>query len=482
MAAAENKPDSTPALDVVKLIIPDVSWTGTVGSDSHISRIEQQLLYSINLAGVVLAHFKVRSRRSYWPTSKRRRWSGRMWRSWAAFLLLKFQIRHPMGRRHGRFAATRKCGGRTMAFFHWTATPCMRLVGPGSGAQWTQMTNCPPVPAAIIRSILEVGRSFRKQKPSSRATSSTRAEFPVTLEAVVSSAADMASGGDSGSEFPRTLKLVCHHIILAAWWCCMFDAVKANDKDRITELYECILTCTIRVAVWTSDAMVVKMALAAAEHARALECTSDNVIVFAERLAIITKASSESSQQKLVDSLKQDGILYQGKPVTRNLLAACEPMCKNLTERSKAILAYLESKYGRPLLTDGPTKLYRMIVTSGKLVSNLRLRPKPVHGHAFEMLMAWLATVWTARSLPVTCALLISWLGRRRVPVKFLVGLWSPWLALPWASTRWICWTWWKWTSSLRTSRQWWASCWIQRFGDKNFWSNPRLSRQAEFG
>ena len=36
MAAAEDKPDSTPALDVVKLIIPDVSWTGTVGSDSHI--------------------------------------------------------------------------------------------------------------------------------------------------------------------------------------------------------------------------------------------------------------------------------------------------------------------------------------------------------------------------------------------------------------------------------------------------------------
>ena len=36
LAAAENKPDSTPALDVVKLIIPDVSWTGTVGSDSHI--------------------------------------------------------------------------------------------------------------------------------------------------------------------------------------------------------------------------------------------------------------------------------------------------------------------------------------------------------------------------------------------------------------------------------------------------------------
>ena len=219
-----------------------------------------------------------------------------------------------------------------------------------------------------------------------------RVLFPVTLEAVVSTAADIASGGDGASEFPRTLKLVCHHIILAAWWCCMFDALKASDKDRITELYECILTCTIRVAVWTSDAMVMKMALAAAEHARALECTSDNVIVFAERLAIITKASSESSQQKLVDSLKQDGILYQGKPVTRNLLAACESMCKNLTERSKAILSYLESKYGRPLLTDGPTKLYRLIVTSGKFVSNLRLHPKPGHGDAFEMLMASLAT------------------------------------------------------------------------------------------
>lgn len=215
--------------------------------------------------------------------------------------------------------------------------------------------------------------------------------WPVTLECVVKSVSDISP---QGREHPSSLQLVCNHLILAGWWVAMSEALRGGENDRVTELFECILTVTIRVLLWKTDAMVMKVALAAAEKSRVLECTTDNILVFSDRLHIILKEmqnEGELAQAKMVEMLKSEGVVYQGKPVTRGLLVAAESFVKNLSERSKSLLQYLESKWGRQLLTDGPTKLYRLVVQCSKWASALRLNPKPSVSDALEMLFSCLA-------------------------------------------------------------------------------------------
>ncbi|CAK9018138.1 Uncharacterized protein SCF082_LOCUS13947 [Durusdinium trenchii] len=215
--------------------------------------------------------------------------------------------------------------------------------------------------------------------------------FPVTLETAVKSPTDVVS--PSGGEHPASLKLLCGHLILAAWWLAMHEAIVASDNDRIGALFEAMLTVTIRVTLWVSDAHVMKVAMASAERTRALEVSCDNVITFADRLRIvvndITSCDSVSmTHAKCLDKLRQDGVLWQGKPVTRNMLVSCDSMPKNLSQRCRALLSFLESKYGRCLLTDGPTRLYRLIVSVVKFIDKLRLSPKPSVTDALEMLFS----------------------------------------------------------------------------------------------
>ena len=218
-----------------------------------------------------------------------------------------------------------------------------------------------------------------------------RVLWPVTMECLVRSADDVSQGDQ---DYPRSLKLICDHLVLAAWWACMYDAMQNHEQDRVVQLFECILTVTIRVSLFESDAQVMRVAIQASERTRTLECTVDNILVFSDRLGIILKDVPEDwSQAKMVEQLKADGVMFQGKLVTRNLLVACEAMRKHLTNRSKNILNYMESKYGRSLLTDGPTKLYRVIVMCSKYVSSLqRVSPKPSSQDALEMVLALLAS------------------------------------------------------------------------------------------
>eukprot|EP00435_Cladocopium_sp_Y103_P049472 s129_g14.t3 len=50
-----------------------------------------------------------------------------------------------------------------------------------------------------------------------------------------------------------------------------------------------MLTVTIRVSLWESDAYMMKVALQASERTRTLECIVDNILVFSDRLGVIVK-------------------------------------------------------------------------------------------------------------------------------------------------------------------------------------------------
>jgi len=56
----------------------------------------------------------------------------------------------------------------------------------------------------------------------------------------------------------------------------MHEAIVASDNERIGALFEAMLTVTIRVTLWLSDANVMKVAVASAKRTRALEVSCDN--------------------------------------------------------------------------------------------------------------------------------------------------------------------------------------------------------------
>ena len=101
-----------------------------------------------------------------------------------------------------------------------------------------------------------------------------------------------------------------------------------------------------------------RIAIVSAENLRLLETTTENIISSADRLICVTNSYGKTTIPETLKKLKENGILWQGRPVSRNLPAAAEAMNKNLNADARAVLRYLESKYGRSLLTDGPTKLY----------------------------------------------------------------------------------------------------------------------------
>ena len=104
---------------------------------------------------------------------------------------------------------------------------------------------------------------------------------------------------------------------------------------------------------------------------------ADNVVLFSDRLAMIVQDVAGGTTKQL-EYCKSDKVMYQSKPISRNLLVGALAISKNLTSRSRSIVSYLESRYGRKLLTDSPTKLYRMMsLAKAEDLLNQPAKPSP---------------------------------------------------------------------------------------------------------
>lgn len=145
--------------------------------------------------------------------------------------------------------------------------------------------------------------------------------FPVTLDTACRSTAEVTMGA-----FPKSLKLLSNHLVVAAWWAACYDALQAADDERVGKLYECAQTCTLRVSLWESNAQVMRIALESSEKHRAIAttCTIDNIVLFADRLSIIVQDCPGGTSKQL-EYLKENGVLFRQKEIGRNTLtgASC---------------------------------------------------------------------------------------------------------------------------------------------------------------
>ena len=187
-----------------------------------------------------------------------------------------------------------------------------------------------------------------------------RVVFPFTLQTYVD--APTAFKG----KYPKALCLMSGHLALAGWWFCAYEALEADDQERLKELWQCALTATIRVHVARDQKELAFFCLKAAEDIRVLEkAASDNLVGFADKVKMIHQQLN-TTHPKAVETLINEKVVYKGGKMTKNFLSACLATSDNLNDAARQTLLYIESKYGREVLTAGYTKLYRLVTAVSK--------------------------------------------------------------------------------------------------------------------
>lgn len=187
-----------------------------------------------------------------------------------------------------------------------------------------------------------------------------RVVFPFTIQTYVDTPTAFKG------KYPKALCLMSGHLALAAWWFCAYEAVEADDHERLKQLWQCALTATIRVHVVRDQKELAFFCLKAAEDVRVLEkAASDNLVGFADKVKMIHQQLN-TTLPKVVEILNNEKVMYKGGKMTKTFLAACLAISSNLNDAARQTLLYLESKYGREVLTSGYTKLYRLMTTISK--------------------------------------------------------------------------------------------------------------------
>ena len=187
-----------------------------------------------------------------------------------------------------------------------------------------------------------------------------RVVFPFTIQTYVDSPTAFKG------KYPKSLCLMSGHLALAGWWFCAYEALEADDAERLKELWQCALTATIRVHVVRNQKELAFFCLKAAEDIRVLEkAASDNLVGFADKVKMIQQQLNTTAA-KVVETLNNEKVMYKGGRMTKNFLAACLAISSNLNDIARQTLLYIESKYGRDVLTAGYTKLYRLVTTISK--------------------------------------------------------------------------------------------------------------------
>ncbi|CAE7231577.1 unnamed protein product [Symbiodinium sp. CCMP2592] len=198
-----------------------------------------------------------------------------------------------------------------------------------------------------------------------------RVVFPATLSAWVEDISVLyPPGAGEGDCMPKALTLVENHALVVAWWLAMFEALRAENQDRVRLLYECALTVTIRLYVGTSkQALALMLWQATDKKKQVLAVADDNVITFAKKFQIIVENCGVKGIGKQLEHWKAIGLNFMGKPVYRMLHYALLAIAQ-LSDKAQALLQELESKAGRAFLTEGHSKLHNVMRRAGAGADN----------------------------------------------------------------------------------------------------------------
>ena len=169
---------------------------------------------------------------------------------------------------------------------------------------------------------------------------------------------------------PAKLTLIVGHALLYAWYYAVGVALGAADGARLRLLWECALTCTLRVRVEARLDELALLSMRISEKFKAQERgMADTFITFTAKVSAIAPPST--SAQRIADILAQRGVSYSGARITKQMVLAIQAVSAMLTESLKSTLCLIDREFGREVLSTSYTKLARVVNLAKTLAGTL---------------------------------------------------------------------------------------------------------------
>ena len=141
----------------------------------------------------------------------------------------------------------------------------------------------------------------------------------------------------------------------------MFGALQGKDMLHAASLWHMALTVTVQLRHGLSDAQKAAWSISCAELARSNDLVvSDTFPAFATKCLLILGEDS-LSQQKACQKLTEHMAVYKGAKMSKNMAGAILVFKTAVSSSSRQILNEIEAGYGKDVLTDGYTKLARLV-------------------------------------------------------------------------------------------------------------------------
>ena len=203
---------------------------------------------------------------------------------------------------------------------------------------------------------------FSLTEPVHGSEATARLVYPDVLETAAPDINALFAGGapNVGTTLPSKLNLVAGHPLLFAWYWSMGAALRGSDSARVRALWQCGLTCTMRVRVCSQPAELNAASILISEkYSGFKKGMTDSFVMWSRKIMNI--AAAQGSAAKIAASLASKNISYDGTKASKQMVLASMSIVNNLEGECYDALRLLERECGRDIITSGYTKLPKLI-------------------------------------------------------------------------------------------------------------------------
>ncbi|CAJ1449812.1 unnamed protein product [Effrenium voratum] len=178
---------------------------------------------------------------------------------------------------------------------------------------------------------------------------------------------------------PRALRLLSGHPVLLSWWLAMGQALNKGDFDKVFSLTRAALTATIHVKMVDSLQEAAKLAIDAAQEYKAhAVAMGENFLNWLLRFRIaqdplLSKGGATYKDREHMADASQMKLQQDGKPVTLAAITAAVKISHALDDEALNLVQTIGREFGWKVLTDGYSKLQRIIYVVQRRCSEVGL-------------------------------------------------------------------------------------------------------------
>lgn len=180
---------------------------------------------------------------------------------------------------------------------------------------------------------------------------SDRIRFPIPIEAF------WQKGPNNAEDYPNGLKPFAAHAYLWAWYVAVFRCLGSEDLDRLRQLYECALTCTICVRNDARpEALAVDFLMYTERVREGTKALCVNFVTFADKVSLIAGADKLD-----VVALQKRQLRFAGGLINPTMVKTVNGLRSILTPEARNLISELDRRFGRDVLSGSYNKV-RLLV------------------------------------------------------------------------------------------------------------------------